>query len=92
VHDTRPDLELFFRRREEGCTVEDVFRRIEPVDFSHQVIVPSGSKLRTVCLGDVGWSDLGEPDRALAIMMEHGTPEQKEFASSRLLQSSPGGP
>jgi mannose-1-phosphate guanylyltransferase len=92
VHDTRPELELFFPRAKESLSIDDIFRQIEPVDFSHEVIVPSGSKLRTVCLGDVGWSDLGEPERAMAIMLEHGTPEQKALASALLLQSSAGGP
>lgn len=46
-----------------GC-----YDRIEPADFSRHVLSRSIDRLLATSLGDAGWSDLGDPGRARAVM------------------------
>ena len=41
-------------------------------DFSHQVLTPSTQHLAVLRVGDVGWSDLGTPERVRAALARSG--------------------
>jgi hypothetical protein len=45
---------------------------VTPGDFSQQVLSVSTEKLAVLRMGDVGWSDLGTPERAKAALTRHG--------------------
>ncbi len=55
----RPTLGTQF---EEGA-VRKLYRDLHPADFSRQVLEPLPMNLAVLPVPDVGWSDLGEPDR-----------------------------
>jgi len=50
--------------------IADLYRRIEPSDFSSQVLSRSTSSISVATLGNAGWSDLGDPLRAKAALSE----------------------
>jgi mannose-1-phosphate guanylyltransferase len=41
-------------------------------DFSHQVLTPSAQNLAVLRVGDIGWSDLGTPQRVRAALARSG--------------------
>jgi mannose-1-phosphate guanylyltransferase len=53
-------------------TNEWLYDRIDPVDFSRQVLSPGAGRLLTLRLGEVEWSDLGDPDRVISALLESG--------------------
>ncbi len=55
------------------------YSRIDEVNFSHQVLATRPENLSVMRVGDVGWSDLGEPSRVLATMARMGV--QTELAA-----------
>ncbi len=59
--------------------VAGTYERLQPVDFSRDILVPHHSDLRAISLGDAGWSDLGQPQRAMAVAAAYGTNAQREF-------------
>jgi len=48
------------------------YATLTPGDFSQQVLSVSTGQLAVLRLGDVGWSDLGTPERVLFAMMRSG--------------------
>lgn len=52
--------------------VARVYDRISNIDFSGAVLARAAGQLRVLCLGDVGWSDLGEPQRVIAVLSGEG--------------------
>jgi len=64
-------------------------------DFSHQVLTPSTQHLAVLRVGDIGWSDLGTPERVREAMARSGlTPWWQEAAenehSKNLVKTSVG--
>ncbi len=49
-----------------------VYSRIAAVDFSRQVLATQPDRLTVLSLGDVGWSDLGDPQRVVSTLSQHG--------------------
>ena len=49
-----------------------VYSRIAVADFSQQVLSTHPDKLTVLSLGDVGWSDLGDPQRVVSTLSRHG--------------------
>lgn len=49
-----------------------VYDGIEAADFSQSILSATSEKLKVLCLGDVGWSDLGEPRRVMGVLAETG--------------------
>ena len=49
-----------------------VYSRIGAVDFSTQVLATQPDRLTVLSLGDVGWSDLGDPQRVVSTLSQHG--------------------
>jgi hypothetical protein len=51
---------------------EWLYDRIDPADFSRQVLSPGAKRLVTLRLGEVEWNDLGDPDRVISTLLESG--------------------
>jgi mannose-1-phosphate guanylyltransferase len=51
---------------------ERLYDRIDPTDFSRQVLSPGARRLVTIGLGEVEWNDLGDPDRVISALFESG--------------------
>lgn len=47
-----------------------LYEGISPVDFSRQVLTPSARRSLALCLGNIEWSDLGNPYRVLVTLLE----------------------
>jgi len=52
--------------------IAEIYDQIDPADFSRKVLSPGATRLLTVQLGDVEWSDLGDPDRVIYALLESG--------------------
>jgi len=52
--------------------IEDLYEDLPTTDFSTQVLAASTERLAVFCLGDVGWSDLGDPQRVIGTLSENG--------------------
>ncbi len=57
-----------------------LYSRIEDSNFSHQVLAVRPEDLMVMRVGEVGWSDLGEPNRVLSALARIGV--QSELAIS----------
>ena len=51
---------------------DSLYQRIAPTDFSRQILSQGVSRLVTLPLRNVEWSDLGDPDRVLATILQEG--------------------
>jgi mannose-1-phosphate guanylyltransferase len=61
-----------FETRAERKALHDLYSEIQDSNFSHQVLAARPEDLTVMRVGDVGWSDLGEPARVLATMAQMG--------------------
>lgn len=52
-----------------------IYKRVPSTDLSKQVLSTETKRLMVLRLGDVGWSDLGNPGRVLATLKSDSTPE-----------------
>lgn len=52
--------------------IESVYRDLETTDFSKSVLSATPARLGVFCLGDVGWSDLGNPQRLIEVLSQLG--------------------
>lgn len=53
-------------------TIRALYSWINESNFSSEVLETSASELRVLRVGDVGWSDLGEPQRVLGTLTQLG--------------------
>lgn len=49
-----------------------IYQCVTTADFSKLVLSRSSDRLGVWCLGDVGWSDLGDPGRVMTVLAETG--------------------
>jgi hypothetical protein len=61
----------------ESVSINDRLHKIyqyftTPADFSQLVLSGMPERLGVWCLGDVGWSDLGDPRRVMTVLDEAG--------------------
>jgi hypothetical protein len=56
-----------------------VYERLNATDFSRVVLSATPERLGVLCLGDVGWSDLGEPQRVITALSQTGV--ERKWAS-----------
>jgi len=56
----------------DAAALKDIYQQIPTADFSHLVLSAAPEKLGVLCLGDVGWSDLGDPSRVIKMLSETG--------------------
>src|SRR5579859_3805386 len=67
---------------------EWLFDRIDPADFSRQVLSPGARRLVATGLGEVEWNDLGDPDRVISTLLESGV-ELPNWATRWRAESEP---
>jgi mannose-1-phosphate guanylyltransferase len=53
-------------------TIEAVYEGLATADFSRLVLSSAPERLGVLCLGDVGWSDLGDPQRLIEVLSRTG--------------------
>ena len=63
----------------ERKAVSELYSRIPETNFSNQVLAARPQDLSVMRVGDVGWSDLGDPARVLSTLSRIGL--QTEFAA-----------
>lgn len=69
-----------FETANEQKALAELYSHIEDSNFSHQVLAVRPADLMVMRVGDVGWSDLGEPKRVLSTLARLGV--QSELAMS----------
>jgi mannose-1-phosphate guanylyltransferase len=69
-----------FETANEHRALAELYSHIEDSNFSHQVLAVRPGDLMVMRVGDVGWSDLGEPNRVLSTLARIGV--QSELAIS----------
>ena len=80
LHAALPDLTAVFasatlRKGRETHIEHSLYKRMPSTDFSKQVLSAETKRLLVLRLGDVGWSDLGDPGRVLTTFASGSTPE-----------------
>ncbi|HEY0727567.1 MAG TPA: sugar phosphate nucleotidyltransferase [Pyrinomonadaceae bacterium] len=74
-----PELYATFTGSE---TLAQIYSQIEDSNFSHQVLAARPEDLMVMRVGDVGWSDLGEPNRVLSTLAHIGIESQLAVTAS----------
>ena len=59
----------------------ELYSKIQVSNFSHEVLSTRSEDLAVMRVGDVGWSDLGEPARVLATLAQIGVRTEMALAS-----------
>jgi mannose-1-phosphate guanylyltransferase len=75
-----PEMYAAFETAHEHKTLDALYSHIAESNFSHQVLAVRPGDLMVMRVGDVGWSDLGEPKRVLSALARLGV--QSELAMS----------
>jgi len=57
---------------EETHIQKSLYRRVPSISFSHRVLSAEPSELAVLRLNNAGWSDLGDPGRAVMAVRESG--------------------
>ena len=73
-------LSQTFETARERKAVAELYSTTSGTNFSHEVLAARPQDLAVMRVGDVGWSDLGEPSRVLATLAHLGV--QSELAMS----------
>ena len=71
-----------FETTNEKGAVAELYSRIEESNFSHQVLSVGTEDLMVMRVGDVGWSDLGEPNRVLSTLARIGVESELAMSAS----------
>jgi len=71
----------------DSTRLNEIYSSLGALDFSQLVLARTPQNLGVWCLGDVGWSDLGDPRRVMSLLSETGVTTDwmalwKERASS----------
>ena len=69
-----------FETARERKALAELYSHVSDTNFSHEVLAARPQDLAVMRVGDVGWSDLGEPSRVLATLAHLGV--QTELALS----------
>ena len=64
----------------ERKAVHELYSELQASNFSHEVLAARPEDLKVMRVGEVGWSDLGEPERVLSTLARMGI--QTEMAMS----------
>jgi hypothetical protein len=76
--DLYADFESFLDEPEGSeDTLNALYENLRPGDFSEQVLSANKERLAVLPLGDVGWSDLGDPRRVINLLSASG--QQQEW-------------
>lgn len=71
-----------FRTPAERHALAKLYSQIEDSNFSHQVLEARPEDLMVMRVGNVGWSDLGEPNRVLSTLARLGVQSHLERSAS----------
>jgi mannose-1-phosphate guanylyltransferase len=71
LYDLFASLPLGTHSEEASEAMAAVYSRIASADFSKQVLAAQPERLAVLQLGDVGWSDLGDPQRVVSTLSQH---------------------
>ena len=71
-----------FETANEHKTLAALYSHIEDSNFSHQVLAVRPEDLMVMRVGDVGWSDLGEPNRVLSTLARIGVQSHLAMSAS----------
>jgi hypothetical protein len=66
----------------ETAALAELYSQIEDSNFSHQVLAARPEDLMVMRVGDVGWSDLGEPNRVLSTLARIGVQSHLAMSAS----------
>lgn len=80
MHAAFKGIEHTFETATEHKAVAELYSRFEDTNFSHRVLAVRPEDLMVMRVADVGWSDLGEPNRVLSALARIGV--QSELAMS----------
>lgn len=79
IQETVPNMYRAFERvltlanpEMEGAMMQALYEKLPIGDFSRQVLSVSTGKLAVASLGDIGWSDLGDPRRLITALFKRG--------------------
>ena len=64
-------------RETEAEAVAQIYASWQPVDFSRDILMPHPGHTAVVRLPDVGWTDLGQPERVRSFLVQHGLAESR---------------
>jgi hypothetical protein len=56
----------------EAVMMKPVYEKLAIADFSREILSVSTEMLAVARLGDVGWSDLGDPRRLITTLLKRG--------------------
>lgn len=71
-----------FESVDERGSLHDLYSRIPDSNFSHEVLATHPESLTVLRVGDVGWSDLGEPTRVLSTLARIGIESELAMSAS----------
>ena len=71
-----------FETAAEPKALAQLYSKISDTNFSHEVLAARPQDLAVMRVGDVGWSDLGEPARVLATLAQLGMQSQLAISAS----------
>ena len=71
-----------FETDNEQKALAELYSHIEDSNFSHQVLAVRPGDLMVMRVGDVGWSDLGEPNRVLSTLARIGIESHLAMSAS----------
>ena len=71
-----------FESEAEQKAAGQLYMQIEETNFSHQVLAMRPEDLMVMRVGDVGWSDLGDPNRVLSTLARIGVQSQLAASAS----------
>ncbi|HKY28943.1 MAG TPA: sugar phosphate nucleotidyltransferase [Pyrinomonadaceae bacterium] len=75
-------IHLTFETPKERQALRELYLKIPETNFSHQVLAHRPQDLTVLKVGDVGWSDLGEPSRVLSTLARIGIEKQLAMPAS----------
>jgi len=71
-----------FETPAEPKALHELYSKIQESNFSHEVLAARSEDLAVMRVGDVGWSDLGEPARVLATLAQMGVRTEMAMSAS----------
>ena len=71
-----------FETPAERKALQAMYSEISESNFSHEVLAARPDDLTVMRVGDVGWSDLGEPARVLATLAQMGVRTEMAMSAS----------
>jgi mannose-1-phosphate guanylyltransferase len=72
LYDSFAKVVSTFDSEAEQSAIRELYSRIPDTNFSHEVLAIRPADLAVMRVGEVGWSDLGEPARVLATLARIG--------------------